>query len=144
MKNEEVKVKRVKEPENIGQRKGDSFRVVISQEANEQLEKIVTKILNGFSGGSITKSDVADYVFINLTRMLNESDFKTIRSLHFDDKKMLGTLLKNDDELPEDLKRALRNHYGVVEKEKRRYLRSQNDLSTDAHVDNPSTQEVDM
>lgn len=117
--------------------RGDSFRVVITREANMLLEQMVAEICKGF-GCDITKSDVANYVFSNLQKLLSESDIKLIRGLHFDDKKVLGTLLKGEDDLPDDLRRALRAHYGLSEKEKKRTVRAQSELSTESAVDNPS------
>lgn len=122
-----------------GLEKGDCFRVVISREANMFLEQKVEQVCEGFAN-IITKSDVANYIFSNLNRLLAESDIKTLRALHFDDKKVLGTLLRADDDLPEDLKRAIRAHYGLTDREKKRINRAPSDLSTEASVDNPSTE----
>lgn len=111
-----------------GERVGgkDQCRVVISVEANGIVEKMVGIVNDGFSAGLITKSDVANYVFVNLEKYLNDSDFKNLRSIHFDDKKVLASILKNVDgenDLPEEIKKALREHYGITEKDKKRSLK---------------------
>ena len=112
----------------------ESSRVVITNEANMALEQVVKKVGEGFYS-AITKSDVANFVFLNLDRLISDADIKAIRGLHFDDKKVLGSLLKNDDDLPEDLKKAIRSYYGISEKEKKKTTRALSDLSTDAPVD---------
>ncbi len=78
---------------------------------------------DGFNTGMITKSDLAMYVFLNLRKLITDSDIKNLQALHFDDRKALSSLLKNTDDiscLPEELKRVLREHYGVSEKDKKR------------------------
>lgn len=79
------------------------FRVVISKESNDSLEVALSRCSDGFDSGSITKSDVANYVFQNLARFFSDSDVKALRAAHLDEKKVLGSLLRNADELPEDL-----------------------------------------
>ena len=103
------------------------YRVVISEEANLELEKHLKKASEGKEPVNITKSDLANYIFCNLSRFLSEFDIKTIRSLHFDERRVLQNLLhlsSYGEELPSELKRAIREHYGVVEKEKRRPLKA--------------------
>lgn len=107
------------------------FRVVISKESNDSLEAVLSRCSEGFDSGSITKSDVANYVFQNLTKFFSDSDVKTLRAAHFDEKKVLGSILRNDDDLPEDLRKAIRAHYGISEKEKKRSSRSTAEISTE-------------
>lgn len=105
----------------------EQYRVVINGEANEVLESATKSVNDGFSEGMILKSDIANYVFLNLKKYLDESDFKKLRCLHFDDKKVLTSILKNSDEqndLPEEIKKALREHYGIIEKDKKRGLKN--------------------
>lgn len=100
------------------------YRVVISKESNDSLEAALSRCSDGFDSGAITKSDVANYVFQNLTKFFSDSDVKALRAAHFDEKKVLGSLLRNDDDLPEELRKAIRAHYGISEKEKKRSNRS--------------------
>lgn len=44
------------------------FRVVISKESNDSLEVALSRCSDGFDSGTITKSDVANYVFQNLAK----------------------------------------------------------------------------
>lgn len=115
----------------------DQFRVVVGPEANKNLEELVLKVNLGFDGGSVTKSDVAAYIFQNLNKLISESDIKNIRSIHFDEKKVLGSLLRGEHDLPEELKKVIRTHFGLNEKEKKKVVRGASDLSTERDVDNP-------
>lgn len=101
----------------------DQFRVVIDHDPNMYLERVLDKLNEGFEGGVITKSDLAIYVFRNLERYISDSDMKEMRSLHFDDRRMLASLLKNADdptELPDEIRKVLREFYGISEKDKKR------------------------
>lgn len=107
------------------------FRVVISKESNDSLEIALSRCSDGFDSGTITKSDVANYVFQNLAKFFSDSDVKALRAAHFDEKKVLGSILRNDDDLPEELRKAIRAHYGIAEKEKKRSNRSNTEISTE-------------
>lgn len=111
------------------------FRVVISKESNEALESALSRCVEEFNSGTITKSDVANYVLQNLSKFFSENDVKNLRAMHFDEKKMLGSILRTDADLPEELAKAIRAHYGISEKEKRRNVRLNSDLSTKTNVD---------
>lgn len=121
--------------ESAGFEGSGANRVVINKEANLMLEEFVAKVNVGFEAGTITKSDVANFVFQNLTKYLSGTDTKALRSLHFDDKKVLSNILKNENELPEELKKAIRLHFGVNEKEKKKSISNSLDLSTEPVVD---------
>lgn len=112
----------------------DQYRVVITKDANEGLESAIAKTNRGFDGCTLSRSDIANFVFKNLNRLLSDSDIKALRSLHFDDKKILHSIIKSDIELPEEVRRALREHFGVTDSGKRRPLRSV-ELSTASDVD---------
>lgn len=115
---------------------GDVFRVVISKESNEALESAVSRCADGFDSGAITKSDIANYIFQNMGKFFSETDVKNIRAAHFDEKKVLGSILRTDTDLPEELKKAIRAHYGIPDKEKKRTSRAAAELSTEKAVDN--------
>jgi hypothetical protein len=116
----------------------DQFRVVINKDANSFLDEFTRKVGDGFEAGTITKSDIANYVFKNLERYLSESDIKAMRALHFDERKVLSSILKRaseQNEIPEEIKKAIREHYGVYDKEKKRSSKTHSDLSTEKNVD---------
>ena len=88
--------------------------MIISKEANQELEWMVAKVTEGMESVAMNKSNVAEYVFKNLGRLLVETDFKSMRSLYFDEK-ILGSIMKKPNvggDLPEEIKKALREHCG--------------------------------
>lgn len=99
---------------------GEVFRVVISKESNEALESAVSRCAEGFDAGEFTKSDIANYIFQNVSKFFSEADVKNLRAAHFDEKRMLGSILRTDADLPEELRKAIRAHYGVDDKEKKK------------------------
>ncbi len=98
----------------------DQFRVVITKEANSGLEEAVINVNKGFESGLVARSDIANYVFLNLTRLLTEADLKALRAQYFDAKKVMSTLLRSSEDLPEEVQKALRIACGIAESPKRR------------------------
>lgn len=71
----------------------------------------------------ITKSDIANYVFMNLQKVLTDFDLKTLRNMYFDERKVLQGLLKQSTdgtELPLEIKKMVREYYGLSERDKKR------------------------
>jgi hypothetical protein len=92
---------------------GEVHRVVISKESNEALESVLKRCQEGFDAGTITKSDVANYYFKSLNKSISEADIKNLKATHFDEKKVLSSILRDENDLPEELRKAIRSHYGV-------------------------------
>lgn len=115
----------------------EQYRVVITKEANDCLEGAVEKVNRDLTG-AVSRSDLANYVFLNLAKLLSDADLKALRALHFDEKKVLGTILKSDEDLPDELRRALREYYGISESGKKRSLRVAPELSVEKSDDGPS------
>jgi hypothetical protein len=139
MENSVLEIKRGKE-NRIQKRNAedqDQFRIVITREANDSLEEAVAKVNKGLEGSAVTRTDLAVYVFTHLSKLLSDADFKALRALHFDEKKVLGAILKSEEDLPEELRRALREHYGIGDLNKKRPARIAPTLSTEVPVDNP-------
>ncbi|MDY0040540.1 MAG: hypothetical protein RBS57_09535 [Desulforhabdus sp.] len=105
----------------------EQHRVVISKDGNMALEEAVARCTSDFKLGAISKSDIANYIFLNLTKVFSDSDVKALRAAHFDEKKVLGSILRNDDDLPEELRKAIRAHYGIGEREKKRTAKQSDD-----------------
>jgi hypothetical protein len=119
----------------------DQYRVVISKETNDALEEMVKRASEGFDGGEIAKSDVVNLVVVNYVKSFSESDIKALRNLHFNERRMLKALLRKgggEGELPEEIKRAVREYCGMVEPGKRRASRSQAEPPVERNSDNSS------
>ncbi|MGK5089409.1 hypothetical protein WDW86_17805 [Bdellovibrionota bacterium FG-2] len=101
----------------------DQYRVVINKEAQLALMALVERVNSGFEGGEITKSDIVNWMLVHSMRFVTDADVKALRSLYFDEKKMLGSLLRNAGEqgaLPDEIKKVLRDYYNITEGSKKR------------------------
>jgi hypothetical protein len=112
-----TKIKIAKSGEMIEQAQ---FRVVMNADANAGLDEYVEILNTGFQGGKVTKSDIANYVFARLKGLLSDNDQKVIQNSCFDDKEALRSLAKGENELPESVKKAIREAYGLTEVQKKR------------------------
>lgn len=101
----------------------EQYRIVVSKETSEALEKMLSKSITDFIAGEINKSDIANWIILNAVPTFNENDVKSIQKLHFDERKILGALLKDskkENKIPEILRKAIRDFYGVSETPKRK------------------------
>ncbi|HPI40383.1 MAG TPA: hypothetical protein PLJ21_06240 [Pseudobdellovibrionaceae bacterium] len=117
----------------------DQFRVVINKDSKIVLDELVLKANDGFEGGEISKSDLVNLLIFNHRNSFSDADIKNLRNLHFDEKKVLKALLKKageDGDLPNEIKRVLREHLGLIETNKKKISKTQTELSTDRLVDN--------
>ncbi len=106
----------------------EQYRVVITKEASKILENLLAKVRNGFDNGDINKSDIANFIILDAEKTFSESGIRTLRTLHFDEKKMLAAILKTsriDGELPEPLRKAVREHFGLIDGIKKQKPRDQ-------------------
>lgn len=103
------------------------FRVVITEESNQELENLLIKIKDDNETIEISKSDIANYMFKNLNELLSDADLKVLKNLYFDERKVLQSLLKQSqgkNELPLEIKKMVRDYYGLNEREKKRSSRN--------------------
>lgn len=97
----------------------EQFRIVVNKQANEKLEEMVEKIKQDCESVSLDRSDLANYVFMNLNKLLGEVDIKKIRNLYFDEErivKMMARRLKMKEALSDNAKKMLRDYYDSFEK----------------------------
>lgn len=91
-----------------------------------KLEEMLEKVNEDFDTGSVSKSDLAMYVFLNLRKFITNEDIKILRMKHFDDRKVLNDLLKiseTKNELPEEVRKFLRENAAKFNKDKKRGLK---------------------
>jgi hypothetical protein len=101
----------------------EQYRVVINKDASACLEKMLARVTEGFDAGSVNKSDIANWLIMNAASSFSDVGTKAIQKLHFDERKILAALLrdsKEDNKIPESVKKAIREHYGLNEGSKRK------------------------
>ena len=115
--------------------KQEQFRVVLKKDANMAAENFVESLNKEFIGGKTSKSEITNYVLLNLNRLLSDADIKVIQNNCFNEKEVLHSLSKSEDDLPESVKIAIREVYGLLDKTKKRLTKQTQDLSTAQVVD---------
>ena len=114
-------------------KEADYYRVSINKQAADSLDSMMARANDGFEGGQISRSDLANRIFIETSKTFSDVDIKILRSLHFDERRMLQALLTDSAEakdLPDEIKGAIRKHYGISDSERRRSTRAMKDDSS--------------
>ncbi len=104
----------------------EQYRVVINKEASKVLEKMLSQVTTGFEASSISKSDLANWVILNSQESFGEAEVRVLRQLHFDERKILASLLRDardQNNIPENLKKAIREHFGLSDSGKRKSVK---------------------
>lgn len=98
-------------------------RVVVSKEAQAALKTVTDRINDGFSGGKVGQSEIANWILLRFQSDLDEAQIKEIRAEHFDEVAMLESILKQAKEsgkVPTDFKVLLQKQLGFDESPKRK------------------------
>lgn len=140
MENESVEIKKTNSRKQKNNEE-EQYRVIINKEINDLLESLVSRTNDGFEGGEVSKSEVASLLIQNAAKDFDESNIRSLRSRYFDEKKILRAILRksgDNGELPENLKKVIREQFGLSEGSKKKSAKNSNDLSTSKIVDNNS------
>jgi len=98
-------------------------RIVVSNESLVALKTIIDKVNDGFNGGKVNQTEIANWIILRFQSELDESQIKDIRAEHFDEVAMLENILKQAKEsgkVPTDFKNLLQKQFGLDEPTKRK------------------------
>ena len=98
-------------------------RIVVSNESWVALKAITDKVNDGFNGGRVNQTEIANWVISRFQSELDETQIKEIRAEHFDEVAMLESVLrqaKESGKVPTDFKALLQRQLGLEEPVKRR------------------------
>lgn len=85
-------------------------RIGISSKANEAIKECMERVNDGFVGGRVNRSQIANWILEQATERITESDIREIRAEHFDEVAALEGLLrqvKGNGAMPAELKALL-------------------------------------
>lgn len=102
-------------------------RIVVSNESLSALKVIIDKVNDGFNGGRVNQTEIANWIILRFQSELDEAQIKEIRAEHFNEVAMLESILKQAKEsgkVPMDFKNLLQKHLGLDESPKRKTPRS--------------------
>lgn len=113
-----------KEEANAHQEVGTKIqRIVVSSESWAALKTIIDKVNDGFNGGKVNLTEMANWIILRFQSELDETQIKEIRAEHFDELAMLESILKQAKEsgkVPTDFKALLQKQLGLEESTKRK------------------------
>lgn len=98
-------------------------RITVSRDAQGALGNIVDRINDGFIGGRVNRTQMANWILLRFNNELNEAQIKEIRGDHFDEVAMLENILKQAKEtgkMPSDFKSLLQKQFGLDEPTRRK------------------------
>lgn len=102
-------------------------RIVVSNESWAALKAIIDKVNDGFNGGRVNQTEIANWIILRFQSELDEAQIKEIRAEHFDEVAMLESILKQAKEsgkVPMDFKALLQKQMGLDESPKRKSSRA--------------------
>lgn len=98
-------------------------RIVVSNESLAALKIIIDKVNDGFNGGRVNQTEIANWIILRFQSELDETQIKEIRAEYFDELAMLESILKQAKEsgkVPTDFKSLLQKQLGLDEPTKRK------------------------
>lgn len=119
--NKEIKIQNTEEQKNSGNEKIQ--RITVSKEAQNALENIKDRVNDGFTGGKVNLTQMANWILLRFQNELDETQIKEVRAEHFDEVAMLESILKQAKEsgkVPTDFKALLQKHLSQEEPTKRK------------------------
>ena len=123
-KNKEINTNTEREEVSANQGVGTKVqRIVGSNESWAALKAIIDKVNDGFNGGRVNQTEIANWIILRFQSELDEAQIKEIRAEHFDEVAMLESILKQAKEsgkVPTDFKNLLQKQFGLDEPTKRK------------------------
>jgi len=99
----------------VGQKQ---FRLVLGRKAIEALDGLVDVVNDGFRSGSVSRVQLAGYLFENAKRFLTKSELVRLRQAFFDERKALEHVIRESEstgKLPEEIRKILQSQFRASE-----------------------------
>ncbi len=93
-------------------------RITVSRDAQAALGNIVDRVNDGFTGGKVNRTQMANWILLRFNSELNDAQIREIRAEHFDEVAMLESILRQAKEtgkIPLDFKALLQKQLGIEE-----------------------------
>ena len=115
-----------KREENKNGNNEEIQRITVSKEVQGALGVIVDRVNNGFSGGKVNRTQMANWIILRFNSELDEAGIKEVRVEHFDEVAMLEVVLrkaKESGKVPTEFKALLQKHLGLEDTNKKKIPR---------------------
>lgn len=104
---------------NTGEQKTEAvLRLSVSQGAERCLVSVMDRVNDGFNGGKVNRTQVANWIFNRFAKGCTDQDIRDIRSEHFDEVAVLESLLRKAKEtgsVPSELREILQKELRLDE-----------------------------
>lgn len=107
--------KEEKTEENINV-KEEVLRILVSRQAEKALVEVIDQVNDGFTGGKVNKTQMANWILKRFKDDLDDSMLKEIRADHFDEIAVLESILRKAKEsgrVPSEFKYLLQKQIGL-------------------------------
>lgn len=111
---------REQKPEKAGE---ELHRITVSRGAERELTSIVDRVNDGFGGGKVNRTQIANWILMRFSEELDDAAIKEIRMEHFDEVAVLESILRQAKEsgrVPAEFKGLLQRQFGMDETPKKR------------------------
>jgi hypothetical protein len=98
------------------------LRITVSKLGQDALTAIVDRVNDGFIGGKINRTQIANWIMVRFNEKLSDAEVKEIRVEHFDEVAALEAILRRAKELgkvPTDFKSLLQKQFENIDQKKR-------------------------
>lgn len=107
--------KEEKTEENINA-KEEILRIMVSRQGEKALLEVMEQVNDGFTGGKVSKTQMANWILKRFKDDLDDSMIKEIRADHFDEVAVLESILRKAREtgkVPTEFKYLLQKQFGL-------------------------------
>lgn len=120
---EEKKTGEQNQDKDREQKMEELHRITVSRGAERALASIVNRVNDGFAGGRVNRTQIANWVLLRFSDSMSDAEIKEIRTEHFDELAVLESILRQAKEsgrVPTELKGILQKQFGMDELPKKR------------------------
>lgn len=96
--------------------KEEIIRIMVSRQGEKALSEIMEQVNDGFAGGRVNKTQMANWILKRFKDDLDDSMIKEIRADHFDEVAVLELILRKAREtgkVPTEFKYLLQKQFGL-------------------------------
>jgi hypothetical protein len=107
-------------------RNDEVHRIGVSKMAEEALMEVLERVNNGFEGGRINRTQMANWILVRFASQCSDTDIQQIRAENVNELAVLEAILKKarkTGKLPSDMSQLIHKHLGFQEPA-RKYTKS--------------------
>ena len=96
--------------------KEEVLRILVSRQGEKALLEVIEQVNDGFTGGKVNKTQMANWILKRFKDDLDDSMIKEIRADHFDELAVLELILRKAREtgkVPSEFKYLLQKQFGL-------------------------------